>query len=391
MPETRTSPPPFTRQQRNWNLAAAIASVTVFGVSIGQSAPLLSLLLEAHGVDATLNGLNAGAVFLGVMVGPLLAPRGVRVLGTRNFLLLCFGLQIVLGPLMKLFDSLEAWFALRAFSGVVGSGIFTSSEAWINRLAGDTGRGRIVGLYAAALSAGIGVGPFVLAFTGTAGWTPFLVNSAIMAIATLPLFRVTDITRDLGRQRGTHPLAMFARAPLILLSVALFGLYEATALALLPIWGVRLGFSTSFAAATLSALYIGSVLLQLPIGWLSDKALRLSMLRVCGAVGLSGAIGIAALAEPSPFMLLVIAGWGGTVTAIYPVALSMAGDHFRGPDLVSVNAAMIIAYGLGALVGPALGGAAMDLRDPQGLFWFFALLFAGFLAATCIRPIRRTP
>jgi MFS family permease len=391
MADPSTSPSHTTASQRRWSLAAAIASVTVFGVSIGQGAPLLSLLLEARRVDATVNGLNAAAVFIGVIVGPLLTPRGVRALGMRNFLLLCFALQVAISPLLKLFDGLGAWFVLRAVSGMLGSSIFTSSEAWINRLAGDADRGRIVGLYAAALSAGIGIGPLVLAFTGIAGWTPFLVNAGIIAVATLPLFGAGDITRDFGRQRGAHPFTMFARAPFILFSVALFGLYEATLLALLPIWGVRLGFPPSLAAATLSAVYIGSVVLQLPIGWLSDKTERLTMLRVCGAVGVLGAIGIAAMAAPTPALLLCVAIWGGVVTAIYPVALSMAGDRFRGGELVTVNAAIIIAYGLGALVGPGLGGAAMDLWDPQGLLGFFVLLFAAFLvAAGTVRATRLT-
>ena len=164
--------------------------------------------------------------------------------------------------------------------------------------------------------------------------------------------------------------------------MALFALYEATLFALLPIWGVRLGLSPDLAAATLSAVYIGSVVLQLPIGILSDKMARLTMLRVCGGAGLLGAVGIAALAAPTPALLGILAVWGGIVTAIYPVALSMAGDRFRGGELVTVNAAIIIAYGVGALVGPGLGGAAMDLWNPQGLPWFFVLLFAAFLVAT---------
>ena len=55
----------------------------------------MSLLLEQRGPDVTLNGLNAGAAFLGVIVGPLLAPRCVRQLGIRNFLLVCFALDVV--------------------------------------------------------------------------------------------------------------------------------------------------------------------------------------------------------------------------------------------------------------------------------------------------------
>ena len=75
-------------------------------------------------------------------------------------------------------------------------------------------------------------------------------------------------------------------------------------------------------------------MLQLPVGWLSDKTARLTMLRVCGGVGLLGAVGIGLFATPSPAMLLAIAVWGGIVTAIYPVALTMAGDRFRGGELV---------------------------------------------------------
>ncbi len=215
----------------------------MFGLSVGQGAPLMSLLLEARGTDVTLNGLNAGAAFIGVIVGPLLAPRCVRLLGIRNFLLVCFGADVVLTLALKLFDSVAAWFVLRVLLGLVGSSIFTSGEAWINQLAGDGGRGRIIGIYAAALSAGFGIGPLLLSLTGIQGWSPFVANAAITAMAMLPLLGVGDVSRSFGRERGASPLTMFARAPLILGAVAIFGLYEAALMALLPIWGVRIGLN----------------------------------------------------------------------------------------------------------------------------------------------------
>ena len=186
MPSTDANALPTSAGERRWGLAAAIASVTVFGLSIGQGAPLLPLLLEARGIDVTLNGLNAGAVFVGVIVGPLLAPRCVRWLGIRNFMLVCFAIDIALTLALKVFDSIAAWFALRALLGLVGSSVFTTGEAWINLLAGDKGRGRIIGLYAAALSAGFGIGPLVLSLTGIQGWSPFVANAAITAVAALP-------------------------------------------------------------------------------------------------------------------------------------------------------------------------------------------------------------
>jgi MFS family permease len=372
--------PPTSAGVRRWGLAAAIASVTVFGLSIGQGAPLLPLLLEARGVDVTLNGLNAAAAFVGVIVGPLLAPRCVRWLGIRNFLLVCFGIDIALTLALKAFDSIAAWFLLRALLGLVGSSVFTTGEAWINLLAGDKGRGRIIGVYAAALSAGFGTGPLVLSITGIQGWSPFLANAAITAMAALPLLGAADGAGGFGRERGASPLTMFARAPLIVGVVAIFGLFEAALMALLPIWGVRVGLSVQMAAATLTAVYFGSIVLQVLIGWLSDRFSRIAALRMCSVVGLVGAV-VLLRVPASPWALFgLLFVWGGVASGIYPVALSMAGDRFRGGDLVSVNAAMIIAYGLGGLVGPPAGGAAMDVRNPQGLLWLFVLLFAGLLA-----------
>jgi MFS family permease len=386
MAEIKSAPRPASSSQRGWSLAAAIASSAGFGLGIGQGGPLLSLSLDSHGVNATLNGVNAAAAFVGVLVGPLLAPFGVRVLGIRNFLLLGFAIEIAVFPLLKAFDSFPVWMALRAVGGLVGSSVFTASEAWINLLAGDAGRGRIIGLYAGALSLGFGVGPLILSLTGIEGWPPFLVNAGIIAIAALPIFGIGNRAWDFGRERGGNPFTMLVRAPLILLTVVLFGLHEATVVALLPIWALRLGFDANFAATTVSAVFIGSVALQWPIGYLSDKTTRPLMLQLCGAGGLLGSIAIAWVTEPTPALLIVLAVWGGIASSIYPVALSMAGDLFRGSELVTVNAAIIIAYGIGALVGPALGGMAMDWWNPNGLPIFFFVLFAGFCVATIAGP-----
>jgi MFS family permease len=380
----------LTARERRWGLVAAIVCVTVFGLGIGQGAPLLSLILDRRGTDPTITGLNAGSAFVGVIIGPLLAPRGVRRLGVCNFLLACFALDVISFLLLKVFDGIGAWFALRILGGMIGSSIFTSSEAWINQLAGDAGRGRVIGLYAASLSAGFGLGPLLLALTGIEGWAPFVANAIITASAALPLLLARAPARDFGRELGVSPLAMLRRAPLILLAVAMFGLYEAALMTLLPIWGVRMGMAQPAAAATLSAIYFGSIALQPPLGWLSDKLGRLAVLRLCGTVGLLGALLVIATGS-GPVLFAILLVWGGSAAGIYPAALGMAGDRFRGGDLVTANAAMIIAYGVGSLIGPTLGGAAMDLWNPQGLPALFVLLFASFLGLLMLgraRPIR---
>jgi MFS family permease len=198
----------------------------------------------------------------------------------------------------------------------------------------------------------------------------------------VPLLALGDLAGGLGREPSAPALAFFVKAPFIMLAVGLYGVFESTAFALLPIWGVRVGLAPTEAAATLTAIGVGSLALQVPIGWLSDRLARRAVLRLCGAAGLAGALLLPLLAGSTPALFLALVLWGGCAAGIYPVALSMAGARFRGAELFGVNAAVIIAYGLGALMGPALGGAAMDLWNPQGLLAALALLFAGLGVAT---------
>lgn len=373
-------PFPVTPQTRT--LAAAISAVAVFGLSIGQSAPLLSLLLEARGTDPFITGLNSASAFIGVIAGPLLTPFWVRRFGIRNFLLASYAIDIALFLALNALPDLAAWFILRALLGLVGSGLFTASEAWINLAAPEGSRGRILGIYAAALSAGFGLGPLLLTITGIHGWAPFLANAACVALAMIPLLLAGNSTHDLGRGRAANPLSFFSRAPLIITVVALFGLFESCLFTFLPIWGVRRGLTVPEAAALVSAIYLGAVVLQIPIGWLSDRAPRRKALRICALAGLAGAIILTALPLPLAPLYCLLLLWGGAASAIYPVALGMAADRFGRTEMVPANAAIIMAYGLGALAGPGLGGLAMDLWNPRGLTALFITLFVVLIFTT---------
>ena len=172
---------------------------------------------------------------------------------------------------------------------------------------------------------------------------------------------------------------------MILLAVVMFGVFESALMTLMPIWGVRSGLTQRLAAATVSAVYFGAILLQVPVGWVSDRASRSVALRLCAVTGFAGALALLYVPAWPPVLFALLLVWGGIASGIYPIALSMAGDRFRGSELVSANAAMITAYGLGALLGPPLGGAAMDIRNPQGLPWLFVALFAALLLTQSLR------
>lgn len=366
-------------------LAAAIACVTVFGLSVGLSVPLLSLLLDERGVNPVLTGLNAGAAFIGVLLGPLLTAPSIRRIGVRPHLILCLALDIVVFLALRVFQGLGAWFVLRMALGLIGSGIFTASEAWINRLAGDANRGRVVGAYAAALGAGFGLGPLLLWLTGIAGWAPFIANGAIGLAAMIPLMLAGGEAARLSWDRPPSPFRMIRRAPFLLFAVAMFGFYETSAMAILPLWGVRIGLTPTEAAGTISAIYFGTVVLQVPLGAYSDRAGRRAALLLCAGVGVAGAALLPLAADHVAGLAALLLVWGGLASGIYPIALGIAGDRFRGGELLSANAALVMAYGTGSLAGPFLGGAALDAWSPGGFPAFLATVFLGLGGVTLVR------
>jgi MFS family permease len=280
--------------------------------------------------------------------------------------LMCFAL-------MLLNDSLTLWFLLRFGTGVAGSGLFTASEAWIGNLAGDRDRGRIIAIYATVLSAALCVGPLLLPLTGIEGWPPIVANALLVLFASVPLLATTV---DLGTAERNTPLGLWALSvalPAVPAAVVVFGLFEGATLSLLPVWGVQIGLSPEVAAAALSAIYFGGILLQLPLGWASDRISRIQVLRICGFAAFLGGVLIPFLGGSMVAVFFALFLWGGFAGALYPLALSIAGDRFRGQQLVAANAAVVMCYGFGSLAGPVIGGVSMTLAGSDGLMWLIAL------------------
>ena len=70
------------------------------------------------------------------------------------------------------------------------------------------------------------------------------------------------------------------------------------------------------------------------------------------------------------------------------LALVELGSRYRGAALARGNAAVVLAYGLGALFSPSAFGAAMDAIPPDGLLWLASAAACAYLALAMIRLSR---
>jgi MFS family permease len=355
------------RDETNWrNVIAAAAAISVFGFALGQMFPLLSLILEARGYSDDMIGLNAAMSPIGILVSSPLIPLAARRFGTRNTALAAAFATALVILSYNAFPWIEAWFVLRFLQGMAISTLFVLSEAWIVKYAAGGQRGRIVAAYASVLSASFAAGPAVIGWLGIEGWTPFLIGAGVMIAAMAPLSLVRD-DLEARPEGGKSSFLKFApKAPVLLAAVGMFAIFDAATLSLIPVYGVRLGLDLTTAASTLTALIIGNVLLQMPIGWLADRYPKRAVMGVC-------ALSTAALLLLTPVTMATIWMWpmlivlGATGYAIYTVALAELGDRFQGQELVQGSAAFATMWGSGALLGSVMGGWAMAAFGPHGL------------------------
>ncbi len=349
------------------NLVAACAAICVFGLSFGMTHPLLSLLLEQRGVSSAMIGINASMGTLGILLFSPFIPVLAKRLGSRRIAMIAAAVTALSIPALKVFSSLEAWFVLRFIQGMSTAALWALSEAWIVKFASDDSRGRVVAIYSSTLSASFGAGPLIIGMIGIEGWMPFIIGTIALVLGMIPLSLVRDEQTTDPEETTPSGLFDFApRAPMLLACVAIFAVFDAATLALLPVYGIQNGLGLNDAAYLLSAMVLGNVVMQFPIGWLAD---RFPKRRVLAGCALTTAIFLALL----PWTVDTLLRWpvviiiGATGYGVYTVALASLGDRFSGIQLVNGAAAFASMWGLGAFIGSISGGWAMAGSASLGL------------------------
>lgn len=371
------------RARGPWRLACAItACATVFTAMQGLTYPLLALILERMAEPAWLIGVNAATMPVGMILAAPLAPRLMRRWGgprlTATSLVTSTACLLAIAALPEAL----AWMPLRLLMGFALACILVVTETWINEIADDAVRGRVVGFYSAVLSAGFALGPALLAVVGSHGWTPFAVGAALPLLALVPLHAVRAELPAAAAGGGTVSVwSMLPLAPLLLACVAAVALADEGAMSFLPLYALRHGYGEQAGTVLLVVMIAGSVALQYPIGWLADRVRRARVMAGCALAAAASAAAFPLLASTPALFAAGVFLWGGLYYGIYVLALIRLGEAFRGHALVAGNAAFAAMWGVGGIAGSAVVGGAMSALGHAGFVIVFVAVFTGVALA----------
>lgn len=375
----------LTHVERRRSLLAIYAAAVAFGFTFGLSSPLFSLILELRGVGSSLIGLNGAMTSLGFLASAPVVPPLVRRFGVMKFMFASMLAATAVLLTMRVIDDLVMWFVLRFLFGAALNGLLLISETWINQIASPASRGRAIAIYVTVLAAAFAGGPLILPFTGTDGWTPFLIAAATILVSAAAFLPVRGIAPRFSERQTFSVLSFFRIAPTLMAAVAAVAIIDGAMIVHLAVYGLRLEAPLTVAAAMVSAFMVGNVLLQIPLGWMADHLNGYRVLAGCAIVGVLCGFGMAGMSPSNAMIWPILVIWGGFTYGLYTIALTLLGSRFSGTNLVAANAAFALMWGVGGIAGPSAAGIAMDTIGPIGLPLTVVMTCVVFLIVLAVR------
>ncbi len=358
---------------------AVCAAVISIGLALGVTMPLVSLRLEGWGHGNFAIGVMAAIPAVGVLLGSVLAGRLAAWLGTTRVMQLCLLLGALSVASLALVQHYSVWLGLRLFLGVALTVVFILGESWINQLAVERWRGRLVALYGTGYALSQLAGPLLLSVLGADGDLGFWTGTGLLLGGSLALLGRTGAPRVDGHSASGRGLFDFCRRlPTIAWAVALFAAFEAMMLTLLPVYGLQQGFTQETALLMASVVVVGDAALQLPLGWLADRVPRQALFRACGLVLLLSSLGVPLLLH-TPLIWPLWVLFGASAGGLFTLSLILIGERYRDDELVRANAHVSQLWGIGCLLGPLLTGAASQWLSGHALPLMMAIGAAGFV------------
>ncbi len=374
-------------------LATLFLGTAILVAGHGLLTTLVPIRAEQLGAPASVTGAIATGYFMGLVVGAWFNPRIIHRVGRIRALAGFAAIFSATSLLMPLAPWPAAWILIRALAGACLAGLTLVIESWLNTVASSAQRGRVLAIYMIVFYGAFGSGQFLLFAYDPAGFELFAIAAVLLGMSLVPIVLTRTQAPEVSAPAPLNVAAMASLSPLAVVGAITSGVILGAFYGLGPLFAVMRGLPPSETGLFMAAAIFGGLVLQWPIGLLSDRIDRRSV--ILGATASTALASVAIVFVPSaaPILLFSCAAlFGGVSFTLYPLSLAHAGDRLpNNADLVSLSSGMLLLYSVGAATGPLIAGQLITLFDGKGLFLFTAAVAAATVLFGFWRVRRTAP
>jgi MFS family permease len=364
----------------------------------------MNLLMIGNGLQSTLLGVRGqmegfgpfemslvmSAYFLGFLGGSRMAPEMIRRVGhVRVFAALASFISAVL-ILYPTFPYPWVWIIGRIIIGFCFSGVYVTAESWLNNAATNENRGQALSIYMIVQMLGLIIAQGLLLAADPSGFILFVIPSVLVSISFAPILLSISPTPAFEASKPMSLKQLATTSPLGFVGMFLLGGVFSAQFGMAAVYGAEIGLSISQISLFAATFYIGAMVLQYPLGWLSDRMDRRALVFLAASTCAGGAF--LALAFSDDFTMLLISATlvGGMSNPLYSLLIAHTNDFLESDDMASASGGLVFINGVGAVSGPIIMGWLMSSFGPNGFFLFIAML-AVFLALYAAYRTTRRP
>ena len=351
-------------------LALLLLSAGLFGTVLGVRSELVKL-------PTVVSGIISAAYYAGFLLGARVA---LTALGRVGHIRVYSALASLLSAAMitvGLTDSSVAWIGLRFVTGLCLAGQYVVAESWLNDLATNQTRGRLLAIYSLVTSGAFGVGQILLFALDARLITGFAIASIVASLAVAPVALSEAAVAPTVQRAIPMSLRELARVvPTGVGSCVLVGIAHGALIGMAAIYAIRVGLSPAMTGVFVAAPNLGGMIFQWPISAAADELDR----RAVGLIVtlLATASSVVLLVGPTRGLVPIVAitALGGFTFPLYSIAAAYTNDWIE-PEHVSAAASQLVAlYGIGAVLGPLMAAGMLIAFGASGFYWSLITIHA---------------
>ena len=361
------------------------------------------LLMVGNGIQGTLLGIRGNlegfttyqlsyvmaAYFAGFLFGSWAAPRMIRRVGhVRVFAALGSFISAIL-VIYPVYPDWVVWTALRVLAGFCFSGIYITAESWINNTASNETRGQALSAYMIVQMLGIIASQVLLNLPDTSGFALFIIPSVLVSLAFMPILLAPTPAPAFDSPRRLPFRDLFRISPLGCAGMLLTGGVFSAMFGMASVWGAQEGLGVRDISIFVGALYVGGLVLQYPIGFLSDRMDRRMLIMALSCVAALVMLAATFLALSFQALIVVALILGGITNPVYALLIAYTNDFLPRDQMAAASAGLIFLNGFGAIFGPTATGWMMETIGPRGFFLFIGILYIALAGYAVYRMTRR--
>lgn len=367
-------------------VSAVILSMVFLQAGNGILITLMPLAMGAAGISTAEIGIVATTYSVGFLIGCVGAPHIIRRVGhirafaafAAMFSILCLALSIDVNTI--------TWSICRGCIGLCMAGLMMVSESWVSERTPKASRGRVFSAYMLATKIGLGGAPLLLGLGSIEGPGFFMLISAFLSLSLIPIAMTKGPSPQLPPMVRLNIREFYRIAPAGVVGCVALGMISSAVFSIMPVYAASQGLQPIMVAGLMTAMQLGSLIVQWPIGWLSDRFdRRYIIVGLCSFIVVISII-LAVVTDVSIQILYALfAVYGGAAMTVYAVCIAHTADRAKPELMVAMSSSLLFAWSIGGIIGPTAAATVMELIGPGGLFFFTATVSALFVAFVLYR------